>query len=220
MHSIEKNIDQIQRTLPGKVTLVAVSKFQPAEAILQAYNCGQRIFGESKVQELVTKYNNLPKDIEWHMVGHLQRNKVKYIAPFIGLIQSVDSLPLLLEIEKQAKKHQRVIDCLLQFRIGQEHTKFGLDQEQIKAILSGDILKKCEHIRICGLMAMASNTNDIQRIEMEFSTAQRLFKEIQEEFPELDFHTLSMGMTSDYPIAIACGSNMIRIGSNIFGDRI
>lgn len=220
MKSIGQNLLQLKSSIPEEVSLVAVSKFQPESSIWEAYRSGQRAFGESKVQEMTLKYEHLPKDIEWHMIGHLQRNKVKYIAPFVHLIHSVDSFRLLEEIQKQAQKHHRTIDCLLQLHIAQEETKFGFSEAELWELLHNETITSWENIRLCGLMTMASFTDDSTLVRQEFSHAERLFQEIQHTFPHLPFHTLSMGMTGDYPLAIECGSTMIRIGSKIFGTRV
>ncbi len=217
MEHICQNIEKIKERIPENVTLVAVSKTKPASDILQAYQCGQRHFGENKVQELVDKQNQLPKDIKWHMIGHLQRNKVKYIAEFVYLIHGVDNLKLIKEIDKQAGKHQKKIKLLLQIKIAQEETKFGMDQnlsdEIITKYLNGDF----PNINIIGLMGMASHTTDQEQIANEFNGLYQLFKKYQNQIPE--FKYLSMGMSGDYPIAIANGSNLIRVGSAIFGAR-
>lgn len=215
--SISENLIKIKETLPANITLVAVSKTKPIEAIQEAYDTGHRIFGENKVQELVEKHELLPKDIQWHMIGHLQRNKVKYMAHFVDLIHGVDSIKTLKEIDKQAQKHNRVINCLLQARIAKEETKFGLSFSEIKEILDSDELDKLSSIHIIGLMAMASFTNDKNQIKHEFDGLSSFFKQIQEKYPTLK--TLSIGMSGDYQIAIESGSTMVRIGSIIFGER-
>ena len=212
--SIAHNLKELKHSLPKAVSLVAVSKTKPASAILEAYDTGHRIFGENKVQELVGKYEELPKDIQWHMIGHLQRNKVKYIAPFVALIHGVDSERLLLEINKQGIKHQRKIPCLLQMHIATEATKFGLSNEELEALLPK--AATLEGVAIRGLMGMATFTSDEQQIEAEFNALHASFQKAQESLP-LDI--LSMGMSGDYPIALSCGSTMIRVGSKIFGAR-
>ncbi len=212
--SIAHNLNELKHSLPKAVSLVAVSKTKPASAILEAYDTGHRIFGENKVQELVGKYEELPKDIQWHMIGHLQRNKVKYIAPFVALIHGVDSERLLLEINKQGIKHQRKIPCLLQMHIATEATKFGLSNEEFEALLTNAATLEC--VAIKGLMGMATFSSDNQQIEAEFNALHASFQKAQESLP-LDI--LSMGMSGDYPIALSCGSTMIRVGSKIFGAR-
>lgn len=211
--SISENIKQIKSQIPEGVTLIAVSKTKPNNFILEAYEAGQRDFGENYVQELVDKQAQLPKDICWHFIGHLQSNKVKYIAPFVYLIHGVDSFDLLKEINKQAQKNNRVIDCLLQIYIANEETKFGLNFSEAKAILNTDGFKELKNIRVKGFMAMASNTDDEAQIRKEFKS----LKEFSNQFP--GYEILSFGMSSDYKIAIEEGSTMIRIGSSIFGER-
>ena len=211
--SISENIKHINSEIPTNVTLVAVSKTKPNKMLLEAYKAGQKHFGENYVQELVDKEAELPKDIKWHFIGHLQSNKVKYIAPFVYLIHGIDSLGLLKEINKQALKHNRIIDCLLQIYIATEETKFGLSFEEATIILNSEELKKLKNIAIKGFMAMASNTDDQEQIKKEFKSL-RVF---QQQFPTLN--TLSFGMSSDYQLAIEEGSNMIRVGSSIFGER-
>jgi PLP dependent protein len=203
------------------ITLIAVSKTKPIEDIKGLYDDGQRHFGENKVQELVQKYEQLPKDIKWHMIGHLQTNKVKYIAPFVSLIHSVDSFKLLEEIDKQAKKNDRIIDCLLQFHIAMEETKFGLDENEAKAILDSDDFKKLHNIRINGVMGMASYADDKELIRMEFKNLKNIFDRLKSTyFSNVDsFKELSMGMSSDFEIAIEEGSTMVRVGSLLFGSR-
>ena len=214
---IKENLQKIKNSIPENVTLVAVSKTKPITDIQEAYEAGQRVFGENKIQEMVNKYDNLPKDIKWHMIGHLQRNKVKYMAHFVDLIHGVDSFKTLKEINKQAKKHDRVINCLLQARIAKEDTKFGLSFSDIEEILSSEELSELEHINIIGLMGMATFTNDQQQLQEEFSSLANFFKKNQEKYSNLN--TLSMGMSGDYQLAIENGSNMVRIGSSIFGVR-
>lgn len=213
MGAVKENLLDLKNTLPSHVTLIAVSKTKPVELLQEAYDAGQRDFGENYVQELVDKHQLMPKDIRWHFIGHLQSNKVKYIAPFVHLIHGVDSFKLLNEINKEAKKNNRIIDCLLQLYIAQEETKFGLDLEEAKALLKSDELKKLENIRILGFMAMASNTDNDSQIRKEFNT----LKQFSLQFNDLTI--LSFGMSSDYKLAIEEGSNMIRIGSSIFGER-
>lgn len=203
------------------IQLVAVSKTKPIEVIQEAYNAGQRIFGENQVQELMEKHAALPKDIQWHLIGHLQSNKVKYIAPFISLIHSVDSLKLLVEINKQALKNNRVIDCLLQIHIADEETKFGLDYDEVIELLRSETFTTLQNIRIIGLMGIATNTDKEKLIKEEFYELKTLFTGIKASFFRKDsyFKELSMGMSSDYKIAIEQGSTMIRLGSTIFGAR-
>lgn len=211
--SISENIKAIKTQLPNNVTLVAVSKTKPNEMLLEAYNSGQRDFGENYVQELVDKQNELPKDINWHFIGHLQSNKVKFIAPFVYLIHGVDSLKLLSEINKEAIKNNRVINCLLQLYIAKEETKFGLSFDEATNLLSSKDFIEMKNISIKGFMAMASNTNDIEQITNEFRSA-HIFKN---QYPNLPI--LSIGMSSDYELAIHEGSTLIRVGSKIFGER-
>lgn len=219
---ISKNLTKLKSELPNHVTLVAVSKTKPIVDIQKAYIAGQRDFGENKVQEMVGKFETLPKDIKWHMIGHLQKNKVKYMAHFVHLIHGVDSLDLLIEVDKQAKKHNRVINCLLQVYIAQEETKFGLSQEEVLELLNHDEFKKLQNIKVVGLMGMASFTEDVEQIKLEFSNLSSFYKELKLTKPEtlnLKLETLSMGMSGDYSIAIGEGSNMVRIGSALFGER-
>jgi len=215
--NISENLTKVKETLPENVTLVAVSKTKPIEAIQEAYNTGHRIFGENRIQEMVEKQEVMPKDIQWHMIGHLQRNKVKYMAHFVDLIHGVDSLKTLKEINKQAAKHNRVINCLLQARIAQEETKFGLSFSEIKNILSSDDLHELSNIKITGLMAMASFTDNKTQIKKEFDGLSSFFNQMQSQYPSLK--TLSIGMSGDYQLAIEFGSTMVRIGSIIFGER-
>ena len=221
MNNIAENLKRIKQSLPKNVTLVAVSKTKPEQDILEAYKAGQRVFGENKVQEMVAKYQSLPKDIQWHMIGHLQRNKIKYMAEFVTLIHGVDSYKKLVEINKQAKKHNRIIACLLQAKIAQEETKFGLSFNEIEAILQNDNLKELSNISISGLMGMASFTENENQIKDEFTSLYNFYKTLQNEyhFKNVNLQILSMGMSGDYKIAIECGSNMVRIGSAIFGKR-
>ena len=211
--SISENIKHIASQIPEHVTLIAVSKTKPNEMLLEAYNAGQRHFGENYVQELVDKESQLPKDIHWHFIGHLQSNKVKYIAPFVYLIHGVDSFSLLKEINKQAQKNNRVIDCLLQIYIAQEETKFGLDFKEASEILNSSEFKELNNIQIKGFMAMASNTNDENQIKKEFKS----LKDFSKQYPQ--YSTLSFGMSGDYKLAVQEGSTMIRVGSSIFGER-
>ena len=217
--SISKNLNNIKSQLPAHVTLVAVSKTKPVADLMEAYNAGQRIFGENKIQEMTDKWEVMPKDIEWHMIGHVQTNKVKYMAPYVSLIHGVDSLKLLQEINKQAAKNNRVIDCLLQVYIAEEESKFGLDEQELD-----EMLKQVQHdkenyknIRIVGLMGMATFTENQNQIEKEFKNLKTIFDNLKTQNSELK--TLSMGMSGDYQLAISCGSTMVRIGSSIFGSR-
>ena len=215
MMNIKENLLYLLDQLPKEVKLVAVSKTKPNEAIFEAYKAGHRIFGENKVQEMISKYEVLPKDIQWHMIGHVQSNKVKYMAPFVTLIHGVDSLKLLKEINKQALKNNRVIDCLLQLNIANESTKFGLSKiECIEALIAAESL---ENVTIKGLMGMATFTDDNYQIEQEFNGLKELYDQLAKQYSE--FEVLSMGMSGDYEIAITKGSNMIRVGSKIFGER-
>lgn len=221
MSHIQEEIQAIKAGLPEGVRLVAVSKFHPIEALQDAYDGGQRIFGESKVQEMTQKYEALPKNIEWHFIGHLQTNKIKYIAPYVALIHGVDSYKLLAEINKQAAKAGRIIPCLLQIHIAQEETKFGFSTEECRAMLEEGQWRQLDHVQIAGVMGMATNTEDETQIRREFSTLSAFFQEIKEAyFKEVSsFKEISMGMSDDYPLAIEEGSTLIRIGSRIFGAR-
>ena len=211
--SIISNLNSILNNIPSNVILVAVSKTKPDTDILAAYNAGQKVFGENKVQEIVKKQKNLPSDIKWHMIGHLQTNKVKHIASFVSLIHAVDSIKLLKEINKRATQNNRIIDCLLQIHIAQESTKFGFDIEEIKKVIS--IAKEYKNIKIKGLMGMATFTNDSKQINKEFKSIYKIFKKVKNK----TLNTLSIGMSGDYKLAINNGSTMIRVGSAIFGDR-
>lgn len=214
---IDHNYKEIIQSIPEKVVLVAVSKTKPNEDIMEAYRAGHRVFGENKVQEMVNKYEALPKDIQWHMIGHLQRNKVKYMASFVSLIHGVDKMSTLVEINKQAKKNNRVIDCLLQARIAKEDTKFGLEFNEIEQILFSSELKALDHVRIIGLMGMATFTDDKEQVASEFAGLGEFYERMCLKGYQLE--VLSMGMSGDYKIALDHGSNMIRVGSAIFGDR-
>lgn len=218
---IAENLKKIKEALPKNVMLVAVSKFKPNEDILTAYHAGHTTFGENRVQELTDKYEQLPKDIEWHMIGHLQSNKVKYIAPFVHLIHGVDSLKLLKEINKQAKKVGRKQKCLLQIHIADEKTKFGLNRDEVVELLNSDSYKNFENIEICGLMGMATLTENTQQIHNEFKSLKSLFDELKQNhfITQESFKEISMGMSGDSEIAIEEGSTMVRIGSSIFGAR-
>lgn len=219
--NIAKNIATIKKTLPESVKLVAVSKTKPNEAILEAYHSGHKIFGENKVQDLIQKQEELPKDIEWHFIGHPQTNKVKYIAPFISLIHGIDSLKLLKVINKEAKRNNRIISCLLQFHIARESTKFGFSLEEAKELLSSDDFKTLENISILGVMGMATYTDDETQIRNEFRLLNNIFKTLKNEYfsGSKNFSEISMGMSDDYHIAIDEGSTLIRVGSKIFGER-
>jgi pyridoxal phosphate enzyme (YggS family) len=215
--TIAENLQKINTTLSKSVTLVAVSKTKPITAIKEAYDAGQKIFGENKIQEMAEKFEVLPKDIQWHMIGHLQRNKIKYMAHFVSLIHGVDSLKTLKEIDKQAKKHNRIIECLLQVKIATEDTKFGLDSLEINSILVSEEYKEFENVSIVGLMGMSTFTDDKIQIRNEFKSLKTIFDFQKNTHP--DFKLLSMGMSGDYTIAIEEGSTMIRVGSSIFGSR-
>jgi len=215
--SISKNIEQYKNELPENVKLVAISKTKPNEDLMEAYNAGQRIFGENKIQEMTDKWEELPRDIEWHMVGHTQRNKVKYMAPYVKLIHAVDSLKLLKEINKRARQNERTIDCLLQIKIAKEDSKFGIDAEEAQEILKSEAYAKMEHVNVVGLMGMATFTDDEDQVRSEFNYLKSVFDKFKEQYPE--HKELSMGMSGDYQIAVECGSTMVRIGSSIFGAR-
>lgn len=214
---IKENLQKIKQSLPESVTLVAVSKTKPVSYLQEAYNTGQRIFGENKIQEMVEKYDALPKDIEWHMIGHLQSNKVKYMAHFVDLIHGVDKFSTLKEINKQAEKHDRIISCLLQAKIAKEDTKFGLSFEDISSILTSEKLTALKNIKIVGFMGMATFTENQEQLKEEFSALNTFFKRHKTQNSELK--TLSMGMSGDYKLAIENGSTMVRVGSSIFGNR-
>jgi len=217
---IKQSLTDFKANLNKGITLVAVSKTKPVVDIQEAYDAGQRNFGENKVQEMVNKYEVLPKDIKWHMIGHIQSNKIKYMASFVHLIHGVDSIKTLKEIDKQAKKHNRIISCLLQAKIAKEETKFGLSFEEIKDIIASDEITTLQNIRISGLMGMASFTSDTKQVNEEFASLESLFKNFAHtNKPNIQFEILSMGMSGDYKIAIQNGSNMIRVGSAIFGAR-
>lgn len=216
--SVKSQIEELHATLPSNVRLVAVSKFHPVEAIREAYEAGQRIFGESRPQELAAKYPQLPSDVEWHMIGHLQTNKVKYIAPFVALIHSVDSERLVAEIDRQAAKCGRVIDFLFEVHLAQDESKSGWDKEELLDFLRSDRLAHYPNVRPRGVMTIGTLTDDIELNKSEFRTLKALFEELRPRFGE-EFDTVSMGMSSDYREAIECGSTMVRIGSQIFGSR-
>ena len=222
MYDVKGNLREVLGNLPAGVNLVAISKFHPNEYIEAAYAEGQRIFGESHEQELARKVESLPKDIEWHLIGHLQTNKVKYIAPYISMIESVDSLKLLKEINKQAAKHDRVVKVLLELHIAEEETKSGFSFDDCRELLEAGEWRTMEHVQICGIMMMASNTDDEQQIAQEFDAAYAFFKEVKEKYFADDdaFCERSWGMSHDYRIAVKHGSNMVRVGTTIFGPRI
>ena len=223
--SIKENLLQIKSQLPNHVTLVAVSKTKPVADLMEAYNAGQRIFGENKIQEMTDKWEEMPKDIQWHMIGHVQTNKVKFMAEYVSLIHGVDSLKLLQEINKQAQKHNRVIDCLLQIYIAEEESKFGLDEIELDEILKQvqNDNSDLKNIRIVGLMGMATFTDNQTQIKKEFDNLKTIFDKINADTISIDsinrVSILSMGMSGDYKLAIECGSTMVRIGSSIFGNR-
>ncbi|XMO86506.1 YggS family pyridoxal phosphate-dependent enzyme [Algibacter sp. AS12] len=218
--SIKENLNNIKSKLPEHVTLVAVSKTKPVSDLMEAYEAGQRIFGENKIQEMVEKHQDMPKDIEWHMIGHVQTNKVKYMAEFVSLIHGVDNYKLLKEINKQAKKHNRVIDCLLQLKIASEDSKFGMSFEEASEIIQSEKFSELKNINVVGVMGMATFTTDENQITNEFNRLKFAFdalKALQTQYCRLK--TISMGMSGDFPLAIAAGSTMIRVGSSIFGSR-
>ncbi|MBF2709108.1 YggS family pyridoxal phosphate-dependent enzyme [Flavobacterium soyangense] len=219
--SIAQNLLKIKSSLPSTVTLVAVSKTKPIPDLMEAYNADQRIFGENKIQEMSEKWEVMPKDIEWHMIGHVQTNKVKFMAQFVSLIHGVDSLKLLQEINKQAQKNNRIIDCLLQIHIAEEESKFGLDEKELNEILASKTFQEMKNIRIVGLMGMATFTDNREQIKKEFKHLKTIFDFLvaQPKNQNLEPKTLSMGMSGDYQLAIECGSTMVRIGSSIFGGR-
>ncbi|MBQ4446022.1 MAG: YggS family pyridoxal phosphate-dependent enzyme [Prevotella sp.] len=222
MYDVKSNLRAVREQLPEQVRLVAVSKFHPDEYIMAAYEEGQRIFGESHEQELKRKQESLPKDIEWHFIGHLQTNKVKYIAPYISMIEAVDSLKLLREIDKQAAKYDRTIDVLLELHIAEEETKYGLTLDACRELLRDGEWRQLQHVRICGLMMMASNVEDTEQIRSEMMLASNFFDEVKSEFFADDpaFKERSWGMSHDFPIAVECHSTMVRIGTMIFGPRV
>jgi len=215
--SIKKQLQELKSVLPKQVTLVAVSKTKPVQDLMKAYDVGQRIFGENKVQEMVEKYQQMPKDIQWHMIGHVQRNKVKYMAPFVDLIHGVDSLKLLSEINKQALKNNRCINGLLQIKIAAEDSKFGMTKNDAIQLMKSSEIKSLKNIKIKGVMGMATFTDDQNKIRKEFETLKSTFSELKSIQDSM--HIISMGMSGDYPLAIECGSTMIRVGSHIFGAR-
>ena len=222
MYDVKKNLHQVLDNLPAGVRLVAISKYHPNEYILAAYEEGQRVFGESHEQELRQKVPALPKDIEWHFIGHLQTNKVKYIAPYITMVEAVDSLKLLKEIDKQAAKHNRTIKCLLELHIAEESTKYGLTLDACRQLLADGEWRQLQHIQICGLMMMASFTDDMEQVRREMMVAADFFDEVKEKYFADDpaFCERSWGMSDDYPVAVECRSTMVRIGTTIFGPRV
>ena len=219
--SIQQNLLQIKSQLPSNVTLVAVSKTKPVEDLMEAYKAGQRIFGENKIQEMTEKWQQMPKDIEWHMIGHVQSNKVKYMVPYVKLIHGVDSLKLLKEINRQAARWRKNINCLLQIHIAEEETKFGLDENELIELLNSDEFKEMSNVKVIGLMGMATFTENQEQIKKEFDYLKSIFDKLL-TLPttfNLQPTTLSMGMSGDYQLAIDCDSTMVRIGSSIFGSR-
>ena len=218
--SITQNLNKIKDSLPAHVTLVAVSKTKPVSDLMEAYHTGQRIFGENKIQEMTEKWETMPKDIEWQMIGHVQTNKVKFMAEYVSLIHGVDSLKLLEEINKQAKKHNRIIDCLLQIHIAEEETKFGLDEKELTEIITSEAFKNLDNIQIVGLMGMATFTDNNDQIKSEFTYLKSIFDKTKKlKIENCQLEIISMGMSGDYQLAIECGSTMVRIGSSIFGER-
>lgn len=218
---ITENLKKIRSTVPEGTRLIAVSKTKPVEDLREAYAAGQRLFGENKAQEMRDKHAVLPEDIEWHFIGHLQTNKIKYIIPFVSLIHSIDSLELLMAVEKEAAKHNRVVDCLLQFHIATEETKFGLSMEEATALLTSDAYRSMQHVRLVGVMGMATNTTDMVLVRNEFRRLKEIHTELKQRYfaDSEAFKEISMGMSHDYAIAIEEGSTMVRVGSSIFGAR-
>ena len=218
---VKENLEKIRKTIPSGVLLVAVSKTKPVEDIQEAYDAGQRVFGENHALEMRDKHEVLPKDIDWHFIGHLQTNKIKYIISFAKMIHSIDTFNLLQAVNKEAAKHNVVVDCLLQFHIAEEETKFGLDMGEANEILQSDIYKSMQNVRICGVMGMATNTDDMNQVRKEFRHLKEIFTTLKSKyFADCDwFKEISMGMSHDYPIAIEEGSTMVRVGSKIFGER-
>ena len=218
---IKENLEKIRATVPEGVTLVAVSKTKPVSDVQEAYDAGQRIFGENHALEMRDKHEVLPADIQWHFIGHLQTNKIKYIIPFVTLIHSIDTANLLEAVNKEAQKHHRVVDCLLQFHIAQEETKFGLDLEEARELLESDAFRQMEHVRLCGVMGMATFTDDIEEVRKEFRHLKSIFNTLKNDYfaGQEQFKEISMGMSDDYPIAIEEGATMVRVGSKIFGIR-
>lgn len=219
MSSISENLKEIKESLPEGVTLVAVSKTKPVEDLQEAYDAGQREFGENKIQEMCDKYEQLPKDIRWHMIGHVQGNKIKYMAPFVHLVHGIDKAKRLKELDKEAAKNDRVIDCLLQIHIAEEETKFGFDADEALEVLKNQPEEKFPNVRIRGFMGMSTLTDNEDQVKKEFRQLASLFEEVKTNLNPLGFDTLSMGMSGDYSLAIAEGSTMVRVGSSIFGAR-
>ncbi len=221
MSFVRENLEKVRSEIPSHVKLVAVSKVQPNEKVLEAYKAGHRIFGENKAQELISKQPELPDDIKWHFIGHLQRNKVKYIAPFVEMIESVDSLKLLKEINKQAVKNDRVIRCLLQFHIAEEESKFGLSMDEFTEMVSSPVFGELKNVELCGVMGMATFTEDMNPVRKEFRQLKSIFDRLKGEYFASDdqFREISMGMTGDYKVALEEGSTIVRIGTAIFGER-
>lgn len=218
--NIQENLNHIKSTLPEHVTLVAVSKTKSVDEIMEAYNAGQRVFGENKIQEMVEKETQLPKDMEWHMIGNVQRNKVKHMAQFVDLIHGVDSLRLLREVDKQAKRNDRTIKCLLQIKIAEEDTKFGMTSKDAQEILQSEEISELKNVSIVGVMGMATFTDDKKQIEQEFKKLKSTYDALKAlNIDNCKLEIVSMGMSGDYEMAIACGSNMVRVGSSIFGER-
>lgn len=218
---IKENLNKIRATIPEGVTLVAVSKTKPVSDLQEAYDAGQRVFGENYPQEMRDKHEVLPQDIQWHFIGHLQTNKIKYIIPFVTLIHSIDTANLLEAVNKEAKKHGRVVDCLLQFHIALEETKFGLDLDEARQLLDSEAFKQMENVRICGVMGMGTFTDDMEEVRKEFKHLKGIFDTLKNEYfaGQEQFKEISMGMSEDYPIAIEEGATLIRVGSKIFGPR-
>ena len=220
MEIIKQNLAKILNNIPENVTLVAVSKTKPISDIQEAYDAGQCVFGENKIQEMVEKHAQMPKDINWHMIGHVQRNKVKYMAEFVSLIHGVDSLKLLKEIDKQAKKYDRTIDCLLQIKIAEEDSKFGMDPNEAIALIQSEEFLDLKNVCITGVMGMATFTDNMIQVKNEFNTLKSCFDKLKTTSNDrTNWHTISMGMSGDYKLAIDCGSTMVRVGSSIFGSR-
>ena len=219
---IKENLEKIRATVPEGVTLVAVSKTKPISDLQEAYDAGQRVFGENYPQEMREKHEALPADIQWHFIGHLQTNKIKYIISYVTLIHSIDTANLLEAVNKEAKKHERVVDCLLQFHIAQEETKFGLDLEEARQLLDSEAFKQMENVRICGVMGMGTFTDDMEEVRKEFKHLKSIFETLKKDYfaGQPQFKEISMGMSDDYPIAIEEGATLIRVGSKIFGARV
>lgn len=219
---VKENLETVRKSIPSGVLLVAVSKTKPVEDLQEAYDAGQRVFGENHALEMRDKHEVLPKDIDWHFIGHLQTNKIKYIVQYVRLIHSIDTFNLLQAVNKEAVKHDRVVDCLLQFHIAEEETKFGLSMEEAEEILNSDIFKAMKNVRICGVMGMATNTDNMTQVRKEFHHLKEIFDTLKAKYFAdcKGFKEISMGMSHDYPIAIEEGSTMVRVGSKIFGERV